>query len=83
MDEEAISVTSSYEPLSKKTAPSLVVVVLLLSVVAFSGRGNDDRATPHFSEDTQTENAKSTSSNPTLRRPTPFHRVWRGHREDR
>jgi D-alanyl-D-alanine carboxypeptidase len=36
--------------LPKKIA-LLVVAVLLLSVVAFSGCGNHDRATPHFSED--------------------------------
>jgi hypothetical protein len=36
-------------PLSKETA-LLVVLVLLLSVVSFSGCSND-RATPHFSED--------------------------------
>ena len=36
-------------PLSKETA-LLVVLVLLLCVVTFSGCGND-RATPHFSED--------------------------------
>src|SRR5918999_398845 len=39
------------EPLSKKTAPPLVVVVLLLALVSFSGCANHDRPTPHFSED--------------------------------
>ncbi len=56
MDREVIPVSSSNEPLPKKTAPplavlALVVIVLLLSVVAFSGCANHDRPTPHFSKD--------------------------------
>src|SRR3712207_637981 len=51
MDEEVISVTGRYEPLPKETALSLVVLGLLLTLVSFSGCGNHDRATPHFSED--------------------------------
>ncbi len=56
MDREVTPVSSSNEPLPKKTAPplaalALVVVVLLLSIVSFSGCTNNDRPTPHFSED--------------------------------